>query len=118
MPSTQDFKALVREAVLPCLKHVDYVCMVGSVARGTHHEGSDVDIVAIAKKPYKLSDFVKIHDACKQKLSRNVDLIVYQRTNRLQEQDDFVDNAISDAVDVFQSKRDDLKLCVVLYKIS
>jgi len=94
--------------------------LVGSVARNSHHEGSDLDIAFIAKKPYRKQVFVALHKQLQQAFQQEVDMIVYEPTNRLYEEDDlYLENNIADAIDLFDvidaSTKHNLKQCRLLW---
>jgi predicted nucleotidyltransferase len=114
--SKEDWIKAIRPILEPFQSHFSCACLVGSVARGTHHEGSDLDIVLIAKKPYNARNFMKIKNSLQQKLNKQVDLIVYTLSTLTQDDDDiYLSNNVTDAVEILGKDKNSLRLCTLLW---
>ncbi len=106
----------LRKQLEPFARHFHYVALVGSVAREQHHEGSDLDVIAIARKPFDSRVFKQARLHLESNLQIPVDFIVYAQTEGVVRDDDYLDNDIADAVDIIGAQKDDLKVCRFLWK--
>ena len=69
----------IRHSILPILAQygITKAALFGSVAKGTYHMDSDVDLLVEIRKDLSLLDFVGLKLDLEQALNRKVDLVEY-----------------------------------------
>lgn len=98
-----------------------YACLVGSVARNTHRDNSDVDVICIWKQTPSFHILEETKKIMENTFGTTVDFIIMQYVGSLvkhnEREQSFYENDLSDAVTVIGNNVEDILFSKLVYKL-